>query len=87
MRARAPRRERSGWITGTPFASSGAAVTGPTHAATTEPLKADRSESSRLSALAALSIASTAGALVKATASTEPEIAWVIRRRSGEASR
>ncbi len=86
-RASAPSRERSGCRVGTPREVSGSAVTGPTQAATTGPPNAASSASSSPSALAAPSMACTAGALVKATASTEPEIVWLMRRRRGEMSR
>ena len=84
LRTRAPSRARVGASTGTPCRRSGAAVTGPTQAASTS----ERSASSNASppVPAARSSAPTAGAEVKVTASTNRPVIRSTSRCSGAGS-
>ena len=81
--ASAPRRARAGAVVGTFKASSGAEVTGPTHMAATGPRIASRMSPRSPVLSARINIESTAGALVKLTASIPADaMASIIRSSS-----
>jgi hypothetical protein len=79
-RASAPSLIRSGALLGTPSRTSGRAVTGPTHMACTSVRSAESTLSSTPSSTARISMAATAGADVKLTASNlrsaTPRTSW-----------
>ena len=83
-RTSAPSRARPGAITGIPWRIRGAAVTGPTQAASTSERSASRTASAP--APAAASRAPTAGAEVKVMASTSRLVIRSTRRCSGAES-